>query len=165
MKRLILLRHAKSSWDSPAARDFDRPLAPRGERDAPKMGKAFRATGLALDLVVSSPAARAKQTAALFLEAVRHDGKPEYDERIYDATARDLLAVVTGLASRAENVLLVGHNPGFEDLLGLLCGSAGAPARFRVPTAMLACVDLDGDWSSAGAGRGTLSWMLIPKVL
>lgn len=165
MKTLLLLRHAKSSWDDAAAGDFDRPLASRGERDAPRMGKALRAAGVAPDLVVSSPAKRAQQTAALFLEAARFEGKLETDERIYEASARDLLAVVNGLPSKVETALLVGHNPGFEDLLGLLCGGAGAPARFRVPTGALTCVALDGAWSSAGAGRGALLWMLIPKIL
>lgn len=166
MRTVLLLRHAKSSWDSGAADDFDRPLAPRGERDAPRMGKALKTAGLQPDLVVASPAKRARQTAELFVKESGFRVETVHDERIYAASVTDLLAVLSGLPDSVETVLLVGHNPGFEELLGELCGTGDDPARFQVPTACLACVDLDGDgWGDAAPGAGTLRWMLIPKIL
>ncbi len=166
MKTLLLLRHAKSSWDSPAARDFDRPLASRGERDAPRMGKALRASGVELDLVVCSTATRARQTAELALAAAKYDGELRHDDAIYEASLRDLFGVLHGLPDSAETVALVGHNPGFEDLLATLCGTESSPAHVRVPTATLACIELDVDsWSDTIGGSGSLLWMLVPKIL
>jgi phosphohistidine phosphatase len=165
MKTLLLLRHAKSSWDSPASRDYDRPLAPRGERDAPRVGKALRDAAIDLDLVVSSPAVRARQTAELVLKAARYDGALNVDEQIYEASVSELMDVVRNLPNAAETVMLVGHNPGFEMLLGALCGTAAAPARVRVPTAMLAGVELSTDrWKEVSAGSGSLIWMVVPRM-
>jgi phosphohistidine phosphatase len=166
MKTLLLLRHAKSSWDSPASKDYDRPLAPRGERDAPRVGKALRDAAVDLDLVVSSPAMRARQTAERVLEAARYDGPVRYEEAIYEASVAELMGVVRDLPDKAETVMLVGHNPGFEMLLGALCGTGAAPARVRVPTAMLACVELATDrWKEVSAGSGALLWMVVPRML
>jgi phosphohistidine phosphatase len=166
MKTLLLLRHAKSSWDSPAARDFDRPLGKRGERDAPRVGKALANTGISLDLAVVSSARRARETAALALEAASYRGEVRFVDEIYEASVEELLAVVRALPDAAETALLVGHNPGFEDLIASLCGRTGHPAQVRVPTATLACVELAvARWSSVAAGSGTLNWMLVPKLL
>jgi phosphohistidine phosphatase len=166
MKTLLLLRHAKSSWDSPAARDFDRPLSGRGERDAPKVGKALKQSGVEVDLVVSSPAQRARQTADAVLGAAKYKGPVKFDENIYEAAVGDLLAVVRGLPDDDETVMLIGHNPGFEELLGTLCGAPTASASTRMPTAALAMVELDSDrWRDVDAGAGTLCWMLVPRLL
>lgn len=166
MKTLLLLRHAKSSWDTPGMPDYDRPLAARGERDAPKVGKAFRSSGVELDLIVSSTARRARETAEHFASAAGYSGPIEYADEIYEASVSGLLGVVRRLPDEADTALLVGHNPGFEDLLSVLCGRDGAPARFRVPTATLACVELDGaSWAGVGQGAGTLQWMIVPRLL
>ena len=166
MKTLLLLRHAKSSWDAPAARDIDRPLAPRGERDAPQVGKALRDADVDLDLVVVSTAVRAQQTAALVLKAAKYEGAIVHEEAIYEASVSSLMDVVRRLPETAETVMLVGHNPGFEMLLGALCGTVAAPARVRVPTGMLACLELSGGkWAEASAGSGTLIWMIVPRML
>ena len=164
MKTLLLLRHAKSSWNAPATRDIDRPLGGRGERDAPRVGKALKDSGATVDLVVSSPATRARQTAELVTAAANYKGPVRFEPAIYEASASDLLDVVRALPDDAETVVLVGHNPGFEELLGALCGGRSAPARVRVPTAALACVELDCErWRDADAG--TLQWMLVPRIL
>jgi phosphohistidine phosphatase len=166
MKTLLLLRHAKSSWDAPAPRDFDRPLAPRGERDAPKIGKALRESGVAVELVVSSPAARARQTAELVTAAAKLKAPLHFDDAIYEAGVSALLGVVRGLPEDVDTAMLVGHNPGFEDLLGTLVGDADGAARVRVPTAMLACVELESPrWRDVTAGAGTLVWMVVPRLL
>ncbi|HJU54196.1 MAG TPA: histidine phosphatase family protein [Pyrinomonadaceae bacterium] len=161
MKKLLLLRHAKSSWDDAGLADFDRPLNGRGRRAAPLMGNFMRARRLRPDLVISSPAARARETVALVLEAAGLETELRYDERIYEATAGQLLAVINGVEDDKQEVMLVGHNPGFENLLERLTGET-----LRVPTAALARIALDDDsWGEVGARGGRLEWLVKPKEL
>lgn len=121
---LLLLRHAKSARDTDAARDFDRPLAPRGRRDARRMGDWLREQALTPDLVVSSPARRARQTARRALRALSLDPEAiRWDERIYEATPETLLEVLAEAPADCERLLLVGHNPGLEELVEQLCGA------------------------------------------
>jgi phosphohistidine phosphatase len=161
MKALYLLRHAKSSWKEPGLQDFDRPLNHRGREAAPLVGQFVRKGGLRVDLLLSSPAARARQTAALVREAAGLTAELLYDERIYEADAAALLEVVRQAAESADALMLVGHNPGMEGLLELLTGE-----RQEMPTAALACVSLDVEkWDRARAGAGRLEWLVRPKEL
>jgi phosphohistidine phosphatase len=161
MKNLLLLRHAKSDWDDPSLRDFDRPLAARGERDAPKIGKALRKRGPAPDSIISSPAVRAKQTIEAVAKAARFEHKIQFNEAIYDASSPELLQLIRSLPDDSSCVLLVGHNPGFEDLVGRLSGS-----HERMPTAALACIQFQIDkWEDVDDGKGKLAWLLTPKHL
>jgi phosphohistidine phosphatase len=161
MKNLLLLRHAKSDWDDPSLRDFDRPLAARGERDAPKIGKALRKRGPAPDLIMSSPAARAKQTIEAVAKAARFELEIKFNQAIYDASSPELLQLIRSLPDDSSCVLLVGHNPGFEDLVGRLSGS-----HERMPTAALACIQFQIDhWKDVDDGEGKLAWLLTPKQL
>ena len=161
MKKLLLLRHAKSSWDDARLADFDRPLNGRGRKAAPLVGDLMRERRLRPDLIISSPAARARETVALVLEASGIKTELRYDERIYEATAGQLLAVINGVEDDKQEVMLVGHNPGFENLLERLTTES-----LRVPTAALARVVLDADrWDEAGARGGRLEWLLKPKEL
>jgi phosphohistidine phosphatase len=161
MKTLLLLRHAKSSWKNADQPDFERPLNGRGERSAPLMGRHLRAEKIAPDLILCSPAERARQTAALFTKAAGLDAELRYDERIYEASALQLLEVVTQADEGADTVLLVGHNPGFEELLMLL---TGAPRL--MPTAALAKIDLSVDkWGKVKEQAGRLDWLVTPKDL
>lgn len=166
MKSLYLLRHAKSSWDSPAANDFDRPLADRGLKDAPKMGKAFLRTGLPLDLIRCSTAKRARETCQLFVKGSGFAGTVDFEPSIYEASVETLFGVLRTVRDVHDSVMLVGHNPGFEDLAGALCGHRGTPASVLVPTCTLVAFQLAIDrWKSVSPGDGTLVWMLIPKIL
>lgn len=161
MKKLLLLRHAKSSWDDAGLADFDRPLNGRGRKAAPVMGHFMRERQLRPDLIISSPAARARETLALVLEASGIKTELRYDERIYEATAGRLLEVINGVEDDKQEVMLVGHNPGFENLLERLTGES-----LRVPTAALARIALDADrWIEAGAHGGRLEWLVKPKEL
>jgi phosphohistidine phosphatase len=161
MKNLLLLRHAKSDWDDPSLRDFDRPLAARGERDAPKIGKALRKRGPVPDLIVSSPAARAKETIEAVARAARFGLEIQFNEAIYDASSPELLKLIRLLPDDSSCVLMVGHNPGFEDLVGRLSGS-----HERMPTAALACIQFQIDnWKDVNDGEGKLAWLLTPKQL
>ena len=161
MKALYLLRHAKSSWKEPGLQDFERPLNRRGREAAPLVGRFIRKGGLHVDLLLSSPATRARQTAALVKESAGLTAEMLYDERIYEADAGRLLEVVREAAASADALMLVGHNPGMEELLELLTGE-----RQEMPTAALACVSLDvKKWGKVRAGAGRLEWLVRPKEL
>lgn len=159
MKTLYLLRHAESNWKDTGLRDFDRPLNALGREAAPLVGRLVRERKLRVDLIISSPAERARQTAALVRESAGLSAELLYDERIYEADAARLLEVVTQAAESADALMLVGHNPGMEELLAFLTGAAR-----HMGTATLACVALDAEeWVKARAGR--LEWLVRPKEL
>ena len=161
MKTLLLLRHAKSSWDDASLRDFDRPLAARGKRDAPRIGKALAGRGPAPDLIVSSPAARARETIEAVIRSARISISPRFDEAIYGASSSELMSVIRRLPEESFRALLVGHNPGFEDTLSRLTG-----AQYQMPTAALACIEFQVEgWEDVGDGQGRLAWLVTPKTL
>lgn len=121
MKTLVLLRHAKSSWDDSSLDDFDRPLSGRGKRDAPVMGRRLAALGAPPDLIVTSPAKRARKTAAIVASLLDYDKKKiDREEAIYEAGVEALMEIVGGLGDEADRVMLVGHNPGLTDLANAL---------------------------------------------
>jgi phosphohistidine phosphatase len=161
MKTLLLMRHAKSSWDNPAWRDFDRPLNGRGLKTAPLMGVYLRGQGLKPDLILSSPAQRAQHTAQLVKDAAPFSAPLRYDAGIYEASLKDLLHIVYGLDEQTSTVLLVGHNPGFESLLAYLGG-----VRESMPTASVANIELNAEtWPQARSGGGRLVWLVKPRQL
>jgi phosphohistidine phosphatase len=161
MKTLLLLRHAKSSWDDPALRDFDRPLNKRGIEAAPLVGKFMRKRKVRPDLVLSSPAKRATQTVRLVMESGRLECQTRYDQRLYAASASTLRDVVSETEESADEVLLVGHNPGLEGLLQDLTGELK-----QLPTAALARIVLDvKKWSKLSDRSGELRWLVRPKGL
>ena len=143
MKRLILFRHAKTERDSDSGRDFDRRLEERGRRDAERIGAEIDQQGLEYDLVLSSPAARAAETAELA------GLSPRFDERIYDASAGELLAIVQGADDAIGRLMLIGHNPGFERLASRITGQ-----DMEMPTGSLLEIQLPVEsWADAGSGR------------
>jgi phosphohistidine phosphatase len=161
MRTLLLLRHAKSSWKDSDLRDFDRPLNQRGLKAAPAIGRLIRKRKLQPDLVLSSPAERARQTTQLVIEAAGLKTELRYDERIYEASVARLMGIVSELDDEAGIVMLVGHNPGFEELLEVLTGEA-----HQMPTAALACLELNIEkWNKVRAGAGRLEWLGKPKKL
>ncbi|HEV7643395.1 MAG TPA: histidine phosphatase family protein [Pyrinomonadaceae bacterium] len=159
MKTLLLLRHAKSSWDDTSLSDFERPLNPRGKQTAPFIGELIAEKGWQPDLVLSSPAERAKQTALLAKEAGSLKAEIRFDEKIYEASQFQLLEVLKGISAPAGTVLLVGHNPGMEGLLGLLTGEMQS-----IPTAALIRISLDIDsWDRIERDSGKLEEFIKPK--
>jgi len=161
MKTLLLLRHAKSSWKDNGVRDFDRSLNQRGLKAAPSIGNLIRKRKLQPDLVLSSPAERARQTTQLVFEAAGLKTEVRFDERIYEATGVRLFEVVGQIEEDANVVMLVGHNPGLEELLEALTGEA-----YDLPTAALACIELNIEkWNKVRAGGGQLEWLVKPKEL
>jgi phosphohistidine phosphatase len=158
------MRHAKSDRADASIPDFDRPLNRRGQRDVPRIAH-FLAGAAAPDVVVSSSAQRAQQTATGLVEALAEvlDAAPELvvDGRLYLAPPEVLAATLAEAAGTASTALLVAHNPGVEDWVGELTG-----ARLRMPTAAVACIDSDaGDWAGATSHRGQLQWLITPKLL
>lgn len=161
MKILLLLRHAKSSWKDEGLSDFDRPLRKRGRKAAPMIGDMMRTRKVRPDLILSSPAVRAKETTRSICKAAGLTTIVRYEEGIYEASARRLLEIVSKVEETANTVVLVGHNPGFEELLTALTSE-----ERDLPTASLACIELSVEkWSQARAGVGHLRWLITPKEL
>ena len=167
MKTLTLLRHAKSSWGDPSQRDFDRPLNARGEKAARAMGRELRRLGIVFDIVLASPAARVVGTIA----GLREGGcpiAPDYDQRIYLAPARTLLGIVRAADESHERLLIVGHNPGMEQLALLLArgGALREQVATKYPTGALAEIRSDEPrWRDLGQGTGTLGRFIRPHDL
>lgn len=161
MRTLYLLRHAKSSWKNEDVADFDRPLSGRGERACETIGQFLKTEGLAFDLVLSSPAVRARETIDRILRVAKLRPELRYDERIYEATAMRLLDVVGQIETNHKTVALVGHNPGMQEFQELLTGQAEG-----FPTATLAKIIFKSlKWTEVEAGTGTLEWIVRPKEL
>jgi phosphohistidine phosphatase len=160
MKFLYVLRHAKSDWNDAQLTDFERPLNERGLNAARKMGAFSRERGIAPDLIVSSPARRALETAQLVKEAAGFGAEIRFEPRIYEAALGDLIEIVSGIENDCEKLLIVGHNPGFEQLVGSLAG------EFQpMPTAVLAEIELPiENWSETITG-GRLKNLFKPKEI
>ena len=162
MKTLLVLRHAKSSWNDPALDDHERPLNKRGRRDGPRMGELVREYGLIPDVVISSDAVRARLTAEAVAEAARYAGEILLDPHLYLACPADILSLLRTVRENAETVMIVGHNPGLEELVEQLTGE-----RQDLPTAALAQIGLPIDqWRDLKLStRGTLVGHWRPKEL
>lgn len=171
MKRLTLLRHAKSDWDDPVARDFDRPLNRRGEKAALLMGQFARARKMQFDLLVASPAVRVVETLDMFFTGYGETLAPRWDRRIYLASSPTLFDVVRDFPDQADSVLMAGHNPGLEELILDLVPDDGAnPLRedveVKFPTASIAVLDLALDsWAQAGENLASLVGFTRPRDL
>ena len=165
MKTLYLLRHAKSSWKDSSLRDFDRPLKGRGRDAAQRAGERLATEKLSELAVICSPAARTRETADIVL---RHSGlrldvrlDVRLDERIYEASLRDLLQVVADIPDDKHTAMMIGHNPGFEELLAFLTGEYR-----RMPTCALAKIKLNvASWKDVKAGEGSLELFFTPKEM
>lgn len=161
MKRLWVLRHAKSSWEEPGLTDHDRPLAPRGRKAGKRLRRWAAANDVRPELVLCSTAVRARATLDLVSPAL---GSPrvEIEGGLYQAWADDLLERLRVVAPDVEAVLMVGHNPGLHNLVALLAppGSddfpAGALAELRIPV---------GDWKDLQPGGATLVKLVVPRQL
>lgn len=159
VKTLLLLRHAKSSWEDRSLSDHDRPLNERGERDAPRMGRLLRDENRWPDLILSSTATRARRTTQLLIEAVDRETEVRYLSKLYLAEPEDYVEAVRRVGGEADSVLLVGHNPGLEMLVQRLTGE-----WHRLPTAALVCVTLPIDtWKDLEASDGRLAGLWLPR--
>jgi phosphohistidine phosphatase len=161
MKTLFLLRHAKSSWKDESLPDFERPLNRRGQRAAATIGEYLRSRDVAPDLVLSSPAVRARETITLVKKAAQWTTEVRYDQRIYEASATRLAEIVSQIENDRKLVMMVGHNPGMEELLLLLTGITE-----RLRTASVAKITLKtSKWATATEKTGRLEWLVSPGDL
>ncbi|WP_335973147.1 MULTISPECIES: SixA phosphatase family protein [Streptomycetaceae] len=162
-RTIVLLRHAKADW--PAVPDHERPLADRGRLDAPAAGRRFTDDGIAPDLALCSTATRTRETWKLVAHEMTHRPRTVYEERLYDASLGDLLALVGETPDSVGSLLLIGHNPGMHALAEALAGTSDGDARARMhragfPTAAFAVLTFTGPWKSAehGVARLTAFW-------
>ncbi len=166
LRRLVVLRHAKSDWP-PGVPDHDRPLGPRGRRDAPAAGRWLHHGGCVPDQVVCSTARRARETWDLAAAELGAVPDVRFDERVYDATVAELLLVAHEFGDDSPTALLVGHNPGFHDLAMTLTGSADGDAleklRAKFPTSGIAVLAFTGPWTALGAGTARLTHVAAPR--
>jgi phosphohistidine phosphatase len=163
MENLLVLRHAKSSWSDPALDDHERPLSKRGQRDGLRMGELVREHRLTPDVIISSDAVRARLTAEAVAEEARYEGEILLDRRLYIASPAGILAVLRAVReTKAGTVMIVGHNPGLEELVEHLTGE-----QQDLPTAALARIVLPIDrWRDLKVStRGTLLGLWRPKEL
>ena len=169
MLRLMLLRHAKSAWPDGVA-DHDRSLAPRGEKAAPAMGRYLAREGLLPKVALVSSARRTQETFALVRPMLPPHVAVRNEPAIYEAPAARLLEVLRSIEPADTPVLMVGHNPGMEDLAGLLAGTGDGAAmdamRRKFPTSGLAVIDFDSTrWNTVTAGSGRLARFVTPRML
>ncbi|MBI1238675.1 MAG: histidine phosphatase family protein [Alphaproteobacteria bacterium] len=173
MKTLLILRHAKSSWDDDLP-DKDRPLAKRGHAAAPAMGRYIAQQGYEPDLILCSTARRTLETLDLVMPALGRRVSVLYEEPLYLAEAKSLLERVRWVEDTVETVMIVGHNPGLEELALLLCGMPIEPAereriaaiKEKFPTAALAVFTFAAKhWRTIGPGRGRLVDFKRPRDL
>ncbi len=159
MKTLLILRHAKSSWDNLQMSDFERPLNARGLEAAPFIGKIIYDKKLQPDLVLSSPAKRAKQTAILIKQSAQISANIKYEQKIYEASPLILVEIISEIDDNFALILLVGHNPGLESLVRILAGQLQP-----MPTAALAKINLNIEkWADIKADCGNLEFLITPK--
>lgn len=163
MKRLTLVRHAKSSWKNAGLADIDRPLNGRGKRDAPRMGAFLAEAGIVPDIILASPARRARKTAKLLAVAISNaNGQILFDPALYEASAAALMERVRSFDDSWQHVMLVGHNPGLTDFANLLA-TAGVD---NLPTCGTLVADLDiGSWDTAGPACGSRVFYITPQEL
>ncbi len=161
MRTLYLIRHAKSSWDNPGLRDFNRPLNDRGLRDAPRMAQLLANRGVRPDLLVSSPAKRALTTAQFFAAAFQYaDAAIQREESIYESLPHDLLRLISQLPDEARTVLLFGHNPTFTEVANRF----SEELIENVPTCGIVQIESSADrWNTLFEGNAKVMSCFFPK--
>lgn len=172
MKYVSLLRHAKSSWDDPQKKDFDRPLNERGRRSAPAMGAYLAAHSLAPDIILCSSARRTRETLKLLVECIGRPKNTQIVDTLYLASAPSLLAHINALAETFTHVLIIGHNPGLEMLANELADPRGSDELAlrrmisKFPTGAFVHFEFDVDnWKGVARGEGRLIAFVTPRDL
>jgi phosphohistidine phosphatase len=170
MKRLLIMRHAKSSWDAPDLPDHDRPLNGRGRKTAPRMGAWLAEQGLVPDLALVSSATRAQQTWDLVAGALPRPAPARTEPGIYEAEPETLVEILHGAPDEAATVIMVGHEPGVSEFARLMAAdpipAALARAFGHFPTAAVAAIEFDADsWGAARPTEGRFTDFVAPKDL
>ncbi|HET6633552.1 MAG TPA: histidine phosphatase family protein [Streptomyces sp.] len=165
-RSIVLLRHAKADW--PEVADHERPLAEQGRRDAPAVGEWLTAQGHSPQLALCSTATRTRETWKLVAHHLPERPRTVYEERIYEASPGEIIALLNDVDDEVRDVLVVGHNPGMENLAGTLAGQSDGDAlaglsRSGFPTAAVAVLRFNGSWKSVEPGVGTLTDFWAPR--
>ena len=168
MKTLLLFRHAKSDWDDPEQQDFDRPLNERGRKSASHMGQWLKQQHVQPEWIVCSAAQRGMETLALLRESLTiPDTLVQFDDRLYLADLTSLLEILAQCPQDMDQIMLVGHNPGLEELLSYLCGP-NLPLSNKgklMTTATLAQASLPDDWLQLAPQCGKLQQIIRPAEI
>ena len=170
MRRLAILRHAKSSWDDSSLDDFSRPLNERGIKAARRVGRELKKRKVRFDHVLASPAVRVRETLDRVADGYGKRFAIEFEDRIYLASLRTLLEIVRELPDKADASLLVGHNPGFEHLVAALAADDDRGYRDKIlgkyPTGALAVIELPASsWRDVAEGSGKIVDLILPREL
>lgn len=162
MRELLVMRHAKSDWGAGAETDLERPLADRGRKAAARVGRFLAVVGRVPDLVLSSPAARARETAEIAAVAGEWECAVEIVEALYGEDCEGVIATLTQVPEEQLRVMVVGHEPVWSALVSRLVGGGG----IAMPTATVACVSFaERGWAELAPGRGVLEWLVTPELL
>ncbi|EST22177.1 SixA phosphatase family protein [Streptomyces roseochromogenus] len=164
-RKIVLLRHAKADWGQEA--DHERPLAERGRQDAPVAGRKLADTGIAFDLALCSTAVRTRETWKLAVQELPQRPRTVYEERVYEASLGELIALLNETPDDVRNLVLIGHNPGVHALADALAGEAEGDVLARMnrsgfPTSAYAMLTFEGSWKSVEHGVGTLADFWAP---
>lgn len=158
-RRIVLFRHAKADW--PQVPDHDRPLADRGRMDAAVAGRKLADTGIPFDLALCSTATRTRETWKLAVQELPHRPKTVYEERLYEASPGELIALLNETSDDVRDAVLIGHNPSIQGLAEVLSGAADDDVRERMnrrgfPAAAFAVLSFEGSWKSLEPGTAAL---------
>jgi phosphohistidine phosphatase len=158
-RRIVLLRHAKADW--PQVSDHERPLAERGRKDAPVAGRRLAETGITFDLALCSTAARTRETWKLAVHELPQRPRTVYEERLYEASPGEIIALLNETPEDVDDLLVIGHNPGVHAVADALTGQAEGDTLARMsrggfPTSAFAVIGFSGSWKSVEHGVGTL---------
>jgi phosphohistidine phosphatase len=161
MKKLYLVRHAKSSWKNPELTDIERPLNKRGKRDAPFIGNVLKEKNIIPDLIISSPAKRAAKTAVVIADKIGYTkSKIINDDNIYEASFSELLDLIRNLDDKHNTVMLFGHNPG----LTMLNNYLSEHYIDNIPTCGVVGIQFDSSWNGIKADSGNSFLYIYPKI-
>ncbi|MGB5848722.1 MAG: histidine phosphatase family protein [Ignavibacteriaceae bacterium] len=161
MKTLYLARHAKSSWKNPELSDTERPLNKRGKRDAPYIGNLLKEKGVKPDILISSPAVRARKTAVVIAELIDYP-KSEIliDDNIYESSSSELINIIKGFDDKYNSVMMFGHNPGFTMLNNYLTDSF----IDNIPTCGVVGIRFNSSWEKIVGASGKAFFFIYPKL-
>ncbi|SCK30789.1 phosphohistidine phosphatase [Streptomyces sp. WMMB 714] len=164
-RSIVLVRHAKADW--PEVADHERPLADRGRKDAAAVGEWLATHGVAPGLTLCSTAVRTRETWKLTAPHLPHRPRTVYEERLYDASPGEIIAVINDVPEDVENLLVVAHNPGVQGVAEVLTGSSEGDSLERMqrngfPTSAVAVLRFDGTWKSVEPGSATLTGYWAP---
>ena len=164
MKTIVVMRHAKSDWSNRVLADYDRPLNKRGETDAPLIGSVLKQLSLIPDIIISSPALRAKLTAEKTAKTCAYTGEIIFRDSFYFGNSKSVLEAIEELPDRYETVLVIGHNPILEHFISMMVSNTSL--KIKLPTAAFAVIKTEHDtWKRVKEDSGILTLLLVPRML